>query len=82
MVRDLLSLNNLMEDTMPSEIDRKEVVRLVESGARLIEVLPAREYEEEHLPRAINIPLKKLNRQTTAQLEQNSPVIVYCGDYQ
>jgi rhodanese-related sulfurtransferase len=71
-----------MEDAMPTEINRGEVETLVANGAKLIEVLPARVYEEEHLPRAINIPLKKMNHQTTAQLERSAPVIVYCGDYQ
>jgi rhodanese-related sulfurtransferase len=71
-----------MEDAMPTEIDRGEVERLVASGAQLIEVLPAREYGEEHLPWAINIPLKEMDRERTARLEQNVPIIVYCGDYQ
>jgi len=45
-------------------------------------VLPAAEFEEEHLPGAINIPLKELDRETTRQLERARPVIVYCHDYQ
>jgi phage shock protein E len=67
---------------MTGEIHQEEVQRLVACGAQLIEVLPTREYGEEHLPWAINIPLKGLNRQTTAQLQENVPVIVYCADYQ
>ncbi len=44
---------------MPKEIDRNEVQRLVaERNAQLVEVLPRPEYEQEHLPGAINIPLK------------------------
>lgn len=46
-----------------------------------MEVLPREEYEEEHLPGAVNIPLKELNRQTTARLRREEPVIVYCHDY-
>ncbi len=45
-------------------------------------MLPHEEYEEEHLPDAINIPLKELNRDTSARLRQDTPVIVYCHDYQ
>lgn len=67
---------------MPIEIHRNEVRRLVAEGAQLVDVLPAREYEDEHLPGAINIPLKTLDRQTTAQLRRDRPVIVYCHDYQ
>ena len=67
---------------MPTAVDREEVRRLVAAGAQLVEVLPAAEFEEEHLPGAINIPLKELDRETTRQLERGRPVIVYCHDYQ
>jgi len=65
---------------MPTEIQRDEVRRMVTSGAQLVEVLPAQEYEAEHLPGAINIPLAQLDRQTTAGLQRDQPVIVYCYD--
>ena len=61
-------------------IDRDELQRLLAADAQLVEVLPPAEYEEEHLPGAINIPLKELNRKTAAQLDQRRPVIVYCHD--
>jgi rhodanese-related sulfurtransferase len=63
-------------------IRRREVRQLLTGGAQLIEVLPREEYEEEHLPGAINIPLKELNRETAKQLDRSRPVIVYCHDYQ
>jgi phage shock protein E len=58
------------------------VQRLVTAGAQRVEVLPAAEFEEEHLPGAINIPLKELDRETTRQLERGRPVIVYWHDHQ
>ncbi len=67
---------------MPTFIDRQEVQRLVAAGAQLVEVLPQDEYEEEHLPGAISIPLKTLTRDTASQLDRNRPVITYCNDYQ
>lgn len=67
---------------MPTPIDRDELQRLIAVGGQLVEVLPAAEYEEEHLPGAINIPLKELDRERTRQLERERPVIVYCHDYQ
>ena len=68
---------------MPTPIDRDEVQRLLaEEAAQLVEVLPAAEYADEHLPGAINVPLKKLDEQTTHQLDRGRPVIVYCYDYQ
>jgi rhodanese-related sulfurtransferase/CBS domain-containing protein len=68
---------------MVTPIDRDEVKRLLrDEHAQLVEVLPPDEYEDEHLPGAINIPLKTLDRETTAQLDRQRPVIVYCYDYQ
>ncbi len=63
---------------MPISIDRHEVLRLVEQGsAQLVEVLPPAEFEEAHLPGAINISLKELNSESTADLNKDAPVIVY-----
>jgi rhodanese-related sulfurtransferase len=50
--------------------------------AQLVDVLPPAEFEEEHLPGAISIPLKQLDRETTNQLDRGRPVVVYCHDYQ
>ena len=67
---------------MPTPIDRNQVQRLLAEGAQLVEVLPAAEYEGEHLPGAINIPLKTLDAETVRALDREQPVIVYCYDYQ
>ena len=67
---------------MPTNIDRYGVQRLVVEGAQLLEVLPPKDYEDEHLPGAINIPLTQLDRETTAMLDRNRSVIVYCYDNQ
>jgi phage shock protein E len=68
---------------MPAPIEREELQRLErEEHAQLVEVLPPDEYEDEHLPGAINIPLKTLAADTTRRLDPQRPVIVYCYDYQ
>jgi rhodanese-related sulfurtransferase len=68
---------------MPTPIDRDDVQRLLrEEHAQLVEVLPVDEFEDEHLPGAINIPLKTLDAESTAPLDSQRPVIVYCNDYQ
>jgi len=68
---------------MPTPIDRHELQRLLaEEQGQLIEVLPADEYADEHLPGAINIPLKELDCETTRLLDRGRPVIAYCYDYQ
>jgi rhodanese-related sulfurtransferase len=67
---------------MPTDIRRDDVQRLIANRAQLVEVLPAEEYNQAHLPGAINLPLKKLNRQSANQLDPTHPVIVYCNDFQ
>ncbi|MCH7576579.1 MAG: rhodanese-like domain-containing protein [Chloroflexi bacterium] len=65
---------------MATKITRDDVQRMLNEGAQLVDPLPEAEYAEEHITGAINLPLKKLNRETTAQLRQGQPVIVYCYD--
>lgn len=66
---------------MPRRIEYPELQKLLDDGAQLVEVLPPEEYAEEHPPAAISIPLKKLDADTTAQLDRRKAVIVYCWDY-
>ena len=65
---------------MSREVDRDNLRRMVEAGAQLVEVLPEEEYVEDHLPRAINIPLRRLDDEASTTLDMNRPVIVYCWD--
>jgi rhodanese-related sulfurtransferase len=67
---------------MPAEVDRRRVQELAAAGAQLVEVLPREEYDAEHLPGAINMPLKELTRETAMRLDPSRPVVVYCHDYQ
>ena len=66
---------------MPKETDRDEVRQLLEAGAQLVDVMPASEYEEAHLPGALNLPLRKIEREAHAVLDPLRPVIVYCFDH-
>ena len=62
-------------------IDSPEKLQeLLAAGAQLVEVLPEDEYREEHLPGAVNIPLKKLDAESTAQLDKRKAIVVYCWD--
>jgi rhodanese-related sulfurtransferase len=65
---------------MPGDLGVDEVRRLIGLGAQVVEVLPQKEYQEEHLPGAVNIPLKTLTRDSARALDQDRPVIVYCWD--
>ena len=65
---------------MPESIDRIRVQQLLAAGAQLVEVLPEAEFEEEHLPGATNVNLKRLDVDAVSQLDPQRPVIVYCWD--
>ncbi len=65
---------------MPESFDLAGLKRLLDGGAQLVEVLPPAEYAEEHLPLAVNIPLKMLSAESAAQLDRSRPVVVYCFD--
>ena len=64
---------------MAKVIDRDTVVEMAAKGAQLVEVLPAREYAEDHLPGAVSHPLRELET-AWEQIDRNRPVIVYCWD--
>ncbi|MDQ3569077.1 MAG: rhodanese-like domain-containing protein [Actinomycetota bacterium] len=66
---------------MPTAVDRAALRRLVaEERAQLAEVLPRDEYDDEHLPDALHLPLKQLDADTASALNRSRPVIVYCWD--
>jgi rhodanese-related sulfurtransferase len=65
---------------MATLINRRQVQELVGKGAQLVEVLPAEEYAEDHLPGSISIPLRNVDEQGVAALDRGRPVIVYCWD--
>jgi rhodanese-related sulfurtransferase len=65
---------------MAASIDRDQLQKLVALGAQLVEVLPAKEYEEDHLSSARSIPLSKINAESAATLDPDRDVIVYCWD--
>ena len=62
---------------MVTNIDRTRLLGLIEDGAQVVDVLPEREYTAQHLPGAINIPLKRLDLEATAVLARDKPVVVY-----
>jgi rhodanese-related sulfurtransferase len=67
---------------MPKIIDREEVQRLMHQGAQVVDVLPNQEYEEQHLPGAVSIPLKEIDSKAPTELDRDRPVITYCWDSQ
>ena len=65
---------------MPQAIDRRDVQRLMGEGVQVVEVLPREEFEDDHLPGAISLPLRSLEAEAKDRLDPAKPVIVYCWD--
>src|SRR6266536_2264117 len=63
---------------MPTSVDLAQLKELLERGAQLVEVLPAAEYADEHLPGAISLPVQQLDATSAARLDRGRPVVVYC----
>jgi rhodanese-related sulfurtransferase len=66
--------------SVATAIGREQLRELITRGAQLVEVLPEDEYREDHLPGAVNIPLKSIDRPAAASLDHKRPVVVYCWD--
>lgn len=65
------------------KIDRNQVKRMIDENAvTLVEVLDEAEFENFHLPGALNVPIgrdfKQEIRETVPDLHE--PVVVYCRD--
>ena len=66
---------------MPIEVhDRHQVLALIERGAQVVDVLGHEEFEEAHLPGAINVRLREMNPEVRTRLDPGRPVVVYCWD--
>ncbi|MGN9839093.1 rhodanese-like domain-containing protein [Nonomuraea sp. H19] len=63
-------------------IDREAVQDLLATRqAQLVEVLPEEDYAWAHLPKAVNLPLARIDEAAAAMLDRERPVIVYCHDW-
>lgn len=65
---------------MPRQIDLEGLRRLMDQGAQVVEVLPAREYGEDHIPGAVNLPLRRIETEARQVLDPDRPIVVYCAD--
>ncbi len=59
-------------------IDGKEAQQLVEGGARLVDVRTPAEFETQHVPAAINIPVQQLSERMRELEPKDQSIVVYC----
>ena len=69
----------LLRQRMSSQfVDSAQAHRLVEDGARLIDVRSPSEYASGHIDGARNIPLDQIGSRTNDVGRKDAPVVVYC----
>lgn len=51
----------------------------IKAGARIIDVRTAEEFEEEHYPNAVNIPVDQVQTRLKEFGEKSTPIVVYCA---
>lgn len=56
-------------------IDTNKALELIDNGAIILDVRTVDEFNREHIPNAINIPLDQID---TVGFDKNSTIIVYC----
>ncbi len=56
-------------------IDTNQAQDIINSGAVLIDVRTSEEYNREHIPNAVNIPLDQID---TIAYDKDTKIIVYC----
>jgi CBS domain-containing protein len=60
------------------EVSRQEVQDLMKQGVQVVDVLPTEEFQDDHLPGAINLPLGRIETEARRALGPSRPVVVYC----
>jgi len=51
----------------------------IKGGAKVIDVRTTEEFNEEHYPNALNIPVDQIRQRLTEFGEKNAPIVVYCA---
>ena len=60
------------------DVTGSDARRLVEAGARLVDVRTTEEFAAGHIPGAVNIPVQELDRRIGELEPKDAPVVVYC----
>ncbi len=62
------------------EVDHSEVLAMLSSGAQIVDVLPAQEYNDAHIKSAVHLPLQRILTDAPALLDRSQRIVVYCRD--
>ena len=62
------------------EVNHREVLAMFSSGAQIVDVLPAQEYNGAHIKGAVHIPLSRVLTDASRLLDPSQRTVVYCRD--
>ena len=55
------------------------ILEMIKTGAKVIDVRSPEEFEDEHYPDAINIPVNLIQVRAGELGDKNSPLVLYCA---
>ena len=55
------------------------IMRMIDGGAKVIDVRSPEEYDDEHYPNAINIPLNLIQAKAAELGDKSAPLVLYCA---
>ena len=61
-----------------SRVSSADAHRLVQAGARLVDVRASFEFAAGHLPGAINVPVQHMHARINELDPKDAPIVVYC----
>jgi len=55
------------------------ILEMINAGAKVIDVRSREEFEDEHFPNAINIPVNVIQNKTAELGDKTAPLVLYCA---
>ncbi len=55
------------------------ILDMIKGGAKIIDVRSPEEFEDEHFPNAVNIPVNMINARLGELGEKTAPLVLYCA---
>lgn len=55
------------------------ILEMIKAGAKIVDVRSLEEFEDEHYPKAINIPVNELQKRMAELGAPTTPLVLYCA---
>jgi rhodanese-related sulfurtransferase len=68
---------------MAKSVSIDDVLRnIMDQSAEIVDVLDPESYDEVHIRGAINIPIKRLEKEASEKISRDKPIVTYSIDYE